>query len=378
MDKRWDLIIIGGGPAGTSLSILMARAGYEVLLLEKGHYPFQKVCGEYLSREALPYLDELKIPYQELSPPTIDHLRISSSKGSRLESELPLGGIGLSRSELDRMLAERARAEGVEIREGTRVRSVDLIGSAYNVSTRDSKYEANEVVEAFGKDKPPLIPREEGTDKKRGKRGRGQDRWVGIKYSVEGDLPDKRIELHSFPGGYAGLSRVEGERRGCMSYLIDASRLKEVGRKHAEWDLLRVNPSLDERLRSLHFPEKPVGISDLLFGRKALKDEAGWYTGDAAASIPPFAGNGMSMAIEGAFLLAPHLKAHLEGKISEERAKSAYRKDREKLFKTRLRVGNALQRFFTNDGRMDFLIRCMAPFPSLTRSLIRMTHGSGT
>jgi flavin-dependent dehydrogenase len=372
MPEKRDLIVIGGGPAGTSLSILMARAGFDVLLLEKGRYPFQKVCGEYLSREALPYLEELGVPYQDLAPPPIDRLRLSSSKGAGLEVELPLGGIGLSRYEMDRMLADRAKAEGVEVREGCKVRSIE----GTTVSTREDSYEAKSVVSATGKDKGPKIhtgTEEAVPSQRKGSEGKA---WVGIKYSVEGPLPDKEIELHTFPGGYAGLSRVEGSERGCMSYLIEASRLKGTDRGNAEKELLRTNPALAERLKALRFPEHASGISDLSFGRKELHEEKVWYAGDAAGSIPPFAGNGMSMALEGSFLLAPPLAAFLDGKFSEEDTLRWYRKERERLFGTRMGIGGALQRFFVRDGRMNALIRCMKPFPGLTKRLIRLTHGT--
>ena len=377
MKTKWDVIVIGGGLAGSTLSVLMARAGFEVLLLEKGRYPFQKVCGEYLSREAIPYLEELGLPYQDLNPPPIDRLRLTSSKNKSLETELPLGALGLSRYALDRMMAEKATAEGVEVQEGSKVRSVIPTKDGATVSTRQNSFEAKTLVEATGKEKGPRIHRADtGTlDQSKNEQKHKGKRWVGIKYSVEGELPDKLIELHTFPGGYAGLSRVEGQDKGCMSYLIDASRLQGSARGRAEEVLLRQNTSLAERLENLHFPEHASGISDIFFGRKKIADEGGWYTGDAAASIPPFAGNGMSMAIEGSFLLAPYLRAYLESKLTKEASIRGYGKERERSFGTRMRIGGSLQRFFANDARMAFLISSMKPFPGLTRRLIALTHG---
>lgn len=371
-----DLIIVGGGLAGTSLSILMAETGFEVLVLEQGHYPFQKVCGEYLSREALPYLDRLGIPYASLAPPPIDQLRVTCSKGPALRCELPLGGIGLSRYELDRMMADRAREKGVRILEGSKVRSVHPTEEGYSVMTRDGQYAAGTLVEAYGKAKGPKIHGPERPEAGRKKKTRGSGtKWVGIKHTVEGALPEGRIELHSFPGGYAGLSKVEGEGRGCLSYLIDASVLQESGRGTIESEGMKKNPYLAEWLRTLHFPQNPAGISELTFGVKGFRGEGGWHAGDAAASIPPLAGNGMSMAIEGSFLLAPELTECLKGRIGKEEAARRYRRACKRDFATRLRIGNALQAFFSKEGRMAFLIRFFKPFPALTKSLIAKTHG---
>lgn len=375
MAEEHDLIVIGGGPAGTSLSILMAEAGFSVLLLEKGRYPLQKVCGEYLSREALPYLDRLGIPYASLAPPPIDHLGVTCSKGPTLECALPLGGIGISRTELDRMMAERVREKGGTVREGSKVRSVSPTERGYSVQTRESAHEARVVVEAYGKDKSPVI---HGTDhpangKKKGKKN--DRKWVGIKHRVEGPLPDGRIELHTFPGGYAGLSRIEGGDKGCLSYLIDAAYLQESGRDAVEKERMETNPHLAEWLRTLHFPQQPVGISDLSFGRGSSQEKGIWFTGDAAISIPPLAGNGMSMAIEGSFFLAPELISLLQGKLDKEEATRRYWGESQRHFRTRLRIGKALQGVFSKEDRMALLIKGFKPFPGLAKSLIAKTHG---
>src|SRR5712692_9092780 len=55
----YDLIIIGGGPAGTSAAISAARRGASVLLLERGRFPRHKVCGEFVSAESLQILRAL-------------------------------------------------------------------------------------------------------------------------------------------------------------------------------------------------------------------------------------------------------------------------------------------------------------------------------
>jgi len=55
----YDLIVIGGGPAGSAAAIAAARAGAQVLLLERGRYPRHKVCGEFVSAESLDLLSTL-------------------------------------------------------------------------------------------------------------------------------------------------------------------------------------------------------------------------------------------------------------------------------------------------------------------------------
>ena len=57
----FDVAIVGGGLAGLSLSILLAKAGYKVILFEKEKYPFHKVCGEYISLESWNFIERLGI-----------------------------------------------------------------------------------------------------------------------------------------------------------------------------------------------------------------------------------------------------------------------------------------------------------------------------
>jgi flavin-dependent dehydrogenase len=59
----YDLIVVGGGPAGCATAISAARSGASVLLLERGRFPRHKVCGEFVSAESLELLNDL------LSPP---------------------------------------------------------------------------------------------------------------------------------------------------------------------------------------------------------------------------------------------------------------------------------------------------------------------
>src|SRR5687767_9283184 len=65
----YDVAIIGGGLGGLSLSIQLARKGYRVVLFEKEKYPYHKVCGEYISMEAWPFLEALGVPLATMQLP---------------------------------------------------------------------------------------------------------------------------------------------------------------------------------------------------------------------------------------------------------------------------------------------------------------------
>src|SRR5580693_8117853 len=108
-DATYDIVIAGGGLAGLSLSIQLARAGYRVAVFEKEKYPFHKVCGEYISLESWNFLEDLGVPLSQMNLPILRRLHVTAPNGKLLEQELPLGGFGISRYRLDSMLADIAR-----------------------------------------------------------------------------------------------------------------------------------------------------------------------------------------------------------------------------------------------------------------------------
>ena len=68
------IVVIGGGLAGLSLSIQLAKAGYKVVLFEKEKYPFHKVCGEYISLESWNFIEQLGLPLSNMNLPIIKKL----------------------------------------------------------------------------------------------------------------------------------------------------------------------------------------------------------------------------------------------------------------------------------------------------------------
>ena len=147
----YDVALVGGGLAGLSLSILLAKANYRVALFEKEKYPFHKVCGEYISFESWNFLEELGVPLSDWNLPVIRRLIVSSPNGKYLEQDLPLGGFGISRYKLDSTLAEIAKANGVELFEENKVSDIVKEGSSFNIKNSTGNNSAKIVCGSFGK-----------------------------------------------------------------------------------------------------------------------------------------------------------------------------------------------------------------------------------
>src|SRR5438034_1326495 len=130
----YDLIVIGGGPAGSSAAIAAARAGAQVLLLERGRYPRHKVCGEFVSAESLDLLSTLlgthdKVLLNEAIP--ISHTRLFVDDRV-LEIPVTPAAASIARFDLDATLWHTAQNCGVEAHQQTMVR-VDTASTLLDV-----------------------------------------------------------------------------------------------------------------------------------------------------------------------------------------------------------------------------------------------------
>src|SRR5437868_7403303 len=165
----YDVIIVGGGPAGTSAAIRLAVAGARVLLAEQKKFPRAKLCGEFISPECLAHFAELGVLEQMSAAggarvSTTDFYTRGGRKvsvpsawfgqGARMVNAQADGNatgaqpdaLGLSRAEMDQRLLLRARAVGVEVLEEAqgcgliiedkRVRGVELQRDGATISLR--------------------------------------------------------------------------------------------------------------------------------------------------------------------------------------------------------------------------------------------------
>src|SRR4051812_13043903 len=151
MSERFDLIVIGGGPAGSSAAITAARAGHRVALLERGSFPRHKVCGEFVSAESLAILGGLLSAHHALNlpRPAISVARIFiDGKVRQLEIDPPAASI--PRFEMDAALWQAAKATGVDASENTVVDEVSGDGP-YRITCAGAEFISKAVINASGR-----------------------------------------------------------------------------------------------------------------------------------------------------------------------------------------------------------------------------------
>ena len=368
----YDVAIAGGGLAGLALSIQLVRAGWRVVLFEKESYPFHKVCGEYISMESREFLTGLGLPLAEWKLPVIERLLVTSSNGESVRANLPLGGFGISRYKLDAALAEIARNAGVTLLENTKVYDVQWEDSKHKIQSSAGTFSSSVTAACYGK-KSNLDVKWNRTFVQDSQ----ATNYVGVKYHVMTNLPEPEIALHNFPGGYCGISKIEGNRF-CLCYLTKSVNLKNNGQSIPEMEknILKQNPVLEKILNEMTVDsEQPVTIAQISFAKKTQVENHVLCVGDAAGMITPLCGNGMSMALHGSKIAAESITYFLLQRITREEMEKSYQKNWNRLFARRLRTGRIIQRFFGKRFWSVALIRILKPFPFLVRALIRQTHG---
>ena len=373
--KIYDIAVIGGGLAGLSVAVLLAKNGRSVVLFEKEKYPFHKVCGEYISMESWDFLQHnIGIPLSEMHLPKINKLEVSSPSGKILHAALDTGGFGISRYKLDNAMKELAEKKGVKVYDACKAEDIIYENERFTIKTSEGIFQSITCCGSWGKRSNIDIKWERPFTKKNSSR---HDNYVGIKYHVTGDFPADTISLHNFKDGYCGLSKIEGDQF-CLCYFTRASNLKKGGHsiEQAEEKILSENPILRKILLSAKkINDLPVTISQVSLSKKTAVENHVLLLGDAAGMISPLCGNGMSIAMHSAKLAAGEIELFLEKKITQERLEINYSRLRKKHFGRRINTGRFIQSLFGRKAVTDLFVGLMKRSKFLTKKMIGLTHG---
>ncbi len=368
--KQSQVIILGGGLAGLTAAIHLSLNGIQVTLFEKDEFPRHKVCGEYLSKEIIPYLNSLKVDLECLNPCSIEKLQFSTSKGKLLSTRLKMGGLGLSRFALDNYLYEKAREAGCEVITDT-VQNIDFSGKTFQISTLSGERFISEYcIGAFGK--------RSNLDKNLGRDFfNKQSGWLAVKshYRMKG-FPDDLVALHNFKGGYCGISKTEnGNLNVCyLSSYRSFKKFKDINDYKSK--VLRQNPRLDLFFSEAEAVfEKELTIAQVSFQKKLPVEKHIFMTGDAAGLIHPLCGNGMAMAIHSAKLVSESLIRVYHESLDRCRAEEIYNESWKNHFSSRMKYGRMIQKILMNSDLENLSERLIGIFPGILPGIIEKTHG---
>ncbi|MBC7862864.1 MAG: NAD(P)/FAD-dependent oxidoreductase, partial [Bacteroidia bacterium] len=363
---KYDVAIIGGGIAGLSLSIDLRKRGYKIIVIEKGNYPRHKVCGEYISNESKNYLQSICPVLSSLNLPAIDHFKLTSGNNKEFSIRLAMGGFGISRYLLEDLLFKEAEKQGVDFKLNIKARSVDHTADdkSYSILTDSGNVTATLVCNSTGKNSN-LKSSERITTS-------SAANYVGVKYHIKLARNQNRIEIHNFPGGYCGISNIE-EEKSCLCYIVNAKNLNSVRNSIPELEkiFLFKNAHLKNIFASAEFIfEKPLTISGINFLIKEPVTDDAFFLGDAAGRVAPIAGNGMSMGLRAASMLAETIDQFFSEKISKQQLSSNYTRSWDKAFSKRIKLSRHLQKLSEYSFLTKRTIELFNFFPALARGVI--------
>ncbi len=364
-----EVIIIGGGLAGLTSAIHLCKMGVDVIVIEKNSYPKHKVCGEYISNEVLPYFDWLNVDIKSLDPTHISTLQFSSESGRTIETQLPLGGFGISRFTLDEFLYQKALSQNCEIIED-QVTEVIFKDNLFKVYLASGKIlTAKIVLGGFGKRSNLDVKLKRNFIEQKSP-------WLAVKSHYKGNFPDDVVGLHNFKGGYCGVSKVENDLLN-ICYLANFKSFKKYKNiEEFQEKIVAQNPHLKEILKnSTSVFEKPLTISQICFEKKENVENHILMMGDTAGLIHPLCGNGMAMAIHSAKLAAEQTLDFLSGKISRTDFEKNYAQNWNKNFRARLRYGRILGTILEHSKLSEILTNFIIHAPFLLPLIIKKTHG---
>jgi len=329
------LVIIGGGPAGSSAAIHLANANLPILLLERKHGMHDKVCGEFINNEAARLLAELGVDLPTLGAQPITRLGLYSGN-KKIIQDLPKPAWSLSRRVLDAHLLTRARQAGAKVETGITIKDLqrceqgwDLLCSSHSSVSHQREMQtikAQTVFLATGK--------HDLHNWQRRTKSSANYELIGLKMHLELEQNQREqlqqtVEIYFYNGGYAGLEPIENNKAN-LCFLIRRDAFKQCGGTWncvVEW-LGNISAHLKERLQNARaLWQKPLAISAVPYGYSHTPSAAVpdlFRIGDQTAVIHSLAGDGMSMALHSGRLAA---QSYISGKDSQ-----AYYQQAQKLF----------------------------------------------
>ena len=355
----YDLIIIGGGPAGTAAAITAARNGATVLLLEQGRFPRHKVCGEFVSPESLALLRSLLGADAALldEAPLISASRIFLDS-RQIRAPISPAAASISRFDLDLALWQAAQAARVDARLQTPVQKLFGHGP-FVLETSDRNYEARAVINGAGR-WSSFSPRPASA---------GRDKWLGIKAHFCEPCPSPSVDLYFFDGGYCGVQPVGVNR-------VNVAAMVRAGRATTMPAVLELHPALAARSRHWQPAFEPVTTSSLHFRHPEPLRDGVLQAGDAAGFIDPFVGDGIALALRSGAAAAQALLPFWRGQISLAAAGRAYQQAYDRSFLPIFRSAARFRRLLNLPAALRSPFVSLLQHTGLPGFVVRATRGS--
>ncbi len=325
MKTEFDAVIIGGGPAGSSAAIMLARGGWSVALIEKQHFPRRKVCGECIAASNLPLLQALGIGplFEQAAGPELRQVALMYGVRKVL-ADLPAAthekypwGRALGRETLDTLLIDQARLSGVHVMQPWSACRINGFAGSWRCDVRAAgtgtgtllTLHAAVLIDAHGSWEPLSSARAH-----RSRVHRASDLLAFKANFRQTRLQNGLLPVLAFSGGYGGMVRADGGITTLACCIrrdhLEARRRAFPGMSAGEVmeSLLKEQCSgVKTALQGATREGAWLAVGPLDIGIRLRQGDDMFRIGNAAGEAHPIIGEGMSMALQSAWLLCAQL-----------------------------------------------------------------------
>lgn len=385
--RHWQVVIVGGGPAASACGLAAAARGLDVLIIERSRMPRPKLCGCCLSPRAMAELAALGLSQDGLGGVPLTRVRLATAGRA---TTLPItGGMTLSRERLDATLLGLAVERGCHLLSETAVQSVTSnaqtarltcrIGGGFESDTASGgtvELAADAVVLATGLTESVRI---EHTDREHADSPAGRQIAAANRIGVGATLPPGVSDL---PPGE--LVMAVGEQGYCGLVRLEDGRL-DIAAAVAPEAVASQSPAtaVQAILTSAGLAELPLGTArmrgtPLLTHRHGYAEGRVFRTGDAAAYVEPFTGEGMGWALTSGRLLGEAVAASFAGhRLNHHVAASYYTRSYQSQLGSSLRRCRLVSHAIRSPRRVRWLIGATSLAPWAAGPLVRLATGGG-
>jgi flavin-dependent dehydrogenase len=316
------------------------------------------VCGEFVSPESLRLLESLLDQNPFAVHPEIGSARVFL--GNKMIT-LPLSppARSISRFELDAALIQSALHCGVRVEQGSAAQQVgrdDGNDGMFSVRTVTDSFRALAVVNATGR-WSQLTQYPTG----------GQSKWIGLKAHYHEFVPDGSVDLYFFPGGYCGVQPVG-------KHAVNAAAMVRADSARSLEEVFAAHPALWRRSRDWEPVFPAITTSPLYFRAPETENQGVMLAGDAAAFIDPFAGDGISLALQSGTLAAESLTGFFASHISLAESHQRYQAAYVKRFSPAFRNAARLRAVLCAPRWLRSALMRLVASPFVARRIVRCTR----